>query len=129
MQDTESELNAAQRVELCRCRHTRGNHRWHAIGGKRPCYHETDGVRCDCAAFVAATTTEATYTDQQIRDAYEREYEEGDVDSGMLATMLDQQQREIERLGAKLSRLRSILDWNYTAVYDLKADLKAIHDE
>lgn len=48
-----AELDKEQRAELCRCGHSRGNHRWYAVGGKRPCYDFSDELRCGCAAFTA----------------------------------------------------------------------------
>ncbi len=47
-----SDLSAEERVQLCRCGHTRGNHRWYGIGGKHPCYASDNYGRCICAGFI-----------------------------------------------------------------------------
>jgi hypothetical protein len=52
-----NEMTTAERAERCRCGHTRGNHRWFSVGGRRPCYEETDGTRCACGRFVPTAET------------------------------------------------------------------------
>lgn len=51
--DLPDNADADQRAKMCLCGHTRGNHRWYAIGGKHQCfYYEIEsGERCNCEAF------------------------------------------------------------------------------
>lgn len=52
---------AKERAEPCgNCGHSRGNHRFHAVGGKRPCYDGDAAESCRCKAFVQRT--QATFS-------------------------------------------------------------------
>ncbi len=122
MSGLHSDLTKEQRAEKCHCGHTRGNHRWFAVGGKRRCYATDDDVQCDCLTFVAEGKNESM-TEQEFVDILSPRYKgldsdgesETDYDEGWNDAADECAQRirkyfpEIERLRTENAELRKRL--------------------
>ena len=122
MSGLHSDLTKEQRAEKCHCGHTRGNHRWFAVGGKRRCYATDDDAQCDCLTFVAEGKNESM-TEQEFVDILSPRYKgldsdgesETDYDEGWNDAADECAQRirkyfpEIERLRTENAELRKRL--------------------